>query len=175
MRAQDQTCTCKPLALTPTPTLTLMLTLTPNLNSPQSRSFTNDLALAFRTLNISLLQTIATTRAIWSHLRCGAEHCHEVVLDLDRRWRSQRVALCVSAWGHGGGSGAWVDRQAGERVRAHRDSNEIFMSVRPYAKSNCVTGLATAGYSRQQSLNTLHPLVSPAMQCWALPRGRPRS
>ena len=64
VRSRDQTCTCEPLALTPTPTLTLMLTLIPNLNSLQSRSFTNDLVLAFPTLNISLLQTIATTRAI---------------------------------------------------------------------------------------------------------------
>ena len=39
-----------------------------------------------------------------------------------------------------------------ERACARPNSNEIFMSVRPYAKSNCVTGLATAGYSRQQSL-----------------------
>ena len=101
VRARDQTCTCKPLALTPTPTLTLMLTLTPNLNSPSPRSFTNDLTLAFHTLNISLLQTIATTRAIWSHLRCSAGHCHEVVLVRGRKCRGRGCNLCVSGGGMG--------------------------------------------------------------------------
>ena len=80
------------------------------------------------------------------------------------------------------GVGMWVDRHEGELSCTQRNANEIHLCAAVRHVSLCYW-LATAGYSRQQSLNptphtythALHRLVLPAMQRWALSRGRPLS
>ena len=124
----------------------------------------------------------STHHILWSHLRCSAGHYLEVVPGLDRGQRGRRrCSLYVCEWGRRG-----VERTHGRASERARIGIRVRLeSVQRYATPACMIRPATAGYGRQQSLHPTilhpshtythvrHPLVSPAMQRRALPRGCP--